>query len=105
MPYDRKFEITDARRGAALTIRVVTQARQTEFAGVHEDGVIKVQLTASRAGEAAANDELLAFLAGQIGVPVEQLAVVAGAFERDKIVSIEGMSSVDVEEALMRAGL
>jgi len=102
---DRKFEITDARRGAALTIRVVTQAQRAGIAGVLEDGVIKVRLTAASASDPAANDELLDFLSAVIGVPVDQMEVVAGSYERDKIISIEGVTITSVEAALQRAGL
>jgi uncharacterized protein YggU (UPF0235/DUF167 family) len=105
MTQDRKFVITDARRGAALPIRVVTQAAHTEFAGVLEDGVIRVRLTAHAAGDPSANAELLAFLAAAIGAPEEQFEVVAGANERDKIVTIEGVTLGEVESALQRAGL
>jgi uncharacterized protein YggU (UPF0235/DUF167 family) len=105
VPQDRKFEITDARRGAALTVRVVTQAARTEFAGVQEDGVIKVRLTANAAGDPAANQELVVFLAEALGVDAGQLEVVAGANERDKIVSIEGVTLGAVESALQHAGL
>ena len=51
----RRFEITDARGGAALTVRVVTQAERTEIAGVQDDGVLKIRLIASPAGAPAAN--------------------------------------------------
>ena len=105
MSQDRKFEITDARHGAALNVRVVTQAPQTEFAGVLDDGVIKIRLTARSAGDPAANVELVDFLAQQIGVYTDQLEIVAGAGERDKIVSIEGVTLSTVEAALRRAGL
>jgi uncharacterized protein YggU (UPF0235/DUF167 family) len=105
MAQDRKFEITDARRGAALTVRVVTQAARTEFAGVQDDGVVKVRLTAGAAGEEAANIELIAFLADALAVDPTQLEIVAGARERDKIISIEGVTLGAVEAALQRAGL
>jgi uncharacterized protein (TIGR00251 family) len=100
MPVNRKFEITDARGGAALTIRVVTQAEKTEFAGVQEDGLLKIRLMASPAGDPSANQELIDFLASQLGVPVDNLEIVAGAGGREKIVSIEGMTSTQVEERL-----
>ena len=105
MPQDRKFEITDARRGAALPIRVVTQAARTEFAGVQDDGAIKVRLIARAAGDDAANLELITFLADTLGVEPGQLELVAGAHDRDKIISIEGVTLAAVEAALQRAGL
>lgn len=99
MPSNRKFEITDARRGAAINVRVVTQAEKTELAGI-QDGAVKVRLTAESAGDAAANIELLEFLAARLDVEITQLEIVAGANGREKIVSIEGLSSAQVEEML-----
>jgi uncharacterized protein (TIGR00251 family) len=100
MPTNRKFEITDARRGAAINIRVVTQAERTELAGIQEDGALKVRLMADSAGDAAANKELLDFLAARLGVAITHLEIVAGASGREKIVSIEGLSSSQVEELI-----
>jgi hypothetical protein len=100
MPLNRKFEITDARGGSALTIRVVTQAQQTELAGIQEDGSLKVRLVNSPAGDPAANRELLEFLAERLGTTLDHLEIVAGASGREKIVSIEGMTSAEVEQRL-----
>ncbi len=96
----RRFEITDARGGAALSVRVVTQAERTEIAGVQDDGVLKIRLIASPAGSPAANQELVVFLAGQLGVSPKNVAVVAGENGREKIVSIEGLSVAQVEAIL-----
>ncbi|MBE2182564.1 MAG: DUF167 domain-containing protein [Anaerolineae bacterium] len=96
----RRFEITDARGGAALSVRVVTQAERTEIAGVQDDGVLKIRLVASPAGSPSANQELVVFLAGQLGVPAKNVAVVAGENGREKIVSIEGLSVAQVEAIL-----
>lgn len=104
MPNNRKFEITDARRGAAINIRVVTQAEKTELAGIQEDGALKVRLMAESAGDAAANKELLEFLAARLGVAINQLEIVAGATGREKIVSIEGLSSGQVEDIIKNPG-
>ena len=97
MPADRKFEITDARGGAALNIRVVTQADRTEIVGIQEDGVLKIRLMASPAGDPAANRELIEFLAARLGVSTDHFEIVAGANGREKIVSVEGVSSAQVE--------
>jgi uncharacterized protein (TIGR00251 family) len=97
---DRKYEITDARGGAAISVRVVTQAERTELAGVQDDGALKIRLKASPASDPAANRELVEFLAAALGVPVGHLDIVAGANGRDKIVSIEGLT-VDQVEAIL----
>lgn len=103
MPTNRKFEITDARRGAAINVRVVTQAEKAEFAGIQEDGdlkILKIRLTAESAGDAAANKELLEFLSAHLGVELNHLEIVVGANGRDKIVSIEGLTGGQVEELI-----
>ena len=97
MPADRKFEITDARGGSALNIRVVTQAERTEIVGIQEDGVLKIRLMASPAGDPSANRELIEFLAARLGVSTDHFEIVAGVNGREKIVSVEGISSEQVE--------
>jgi uncharacterized protein YggU (UPF0235/DUF167 family) len=100
---ERKFEITDARGGTALGVRVVTQAASTEIAGKTDEGTLKIRLVASPAGDPAANDELLSFLASKLGVEKKRLEIVAGANSRDKIISIEGISAGEVEAKLIPA--
>ncbi len=100
MTANRRFEITDARGGAALNIRVVTQAEKTEIVGVQDDGVLKVRLMASPAGDPAANQELIDFLAARLDIPTTALEIVAGASGREKIVSIEGVT-IDQVEAMI----
>ncbi len=97
---DRKFEITDARGGAAVGIRVVTRATATEVAGRLDDGTLKIRLKASPAGDDEANQELVAFIAQQLGVETDKIEIVAGAGNRDKILSIEGVTTADVDEKL-----
>ncbi len=97
---DRKFEITDAKGGAAFSVRVVTRAVNTEIVGVQDDGVLKVRLKASPAGDPAANQELAEFLAQQLNVPLEKVEIVAGLDGRDKLVSVEGITTHAVETIL-----
>ena len=97
---DRKFEITDAKGGAAFTVRVVTRATNTEFVGLQEDGIIKIRLVKSPAGDPEANQELINFLAAQLGVSANKIEIVAGADGRDKLISVEGISTADLESKL-----
>lgn len=100
----RKFEITDAARGAAFTVRVVTRAERAEIAGVTDDGTLRVRLTAPSAGDAAANAELVDLLAAALDVDPRQLEIVAGTAARDKLVSVDGISTAHVEAALGHYG-
>ncbi|HVO42824.1 MAG TPA: DUF167 domain-containing protein [Aggregatilineales bacterium] len=96
---NRKFEITDARRGAAFTVRVVTRAQRDEIVGIQEDRTIKIRLKASPA-DGQANDALIAFLAQRLNVKPEAIEIVAGQDKRDKWVSVAGITTTDVEERL-----
>lgn len=98
---DRKFEFTDARGGAALGVRVVTKSAVTEVVGKTEEGAVKIRLQAYPAGESAANQELIQFLATKLGIKPQQIEIVAGEGSRDKIISVEGLSSTDLESRLL----
>ncbi len=97
---DRNYKFTDPRAGTALGVRVVTRSTATEIAGKTEEGTVKVRLMATPAGSTEANEELVNFLAKQLGVETRKIEIVAGVDKSDKILSIEGVSSVDVEEKL-----
>jgi uncharacterized protein (TIGR00251 family) len=95
----RKFEITSAKRGAAFTVRVVTRAARTEIAGVQEDGTLKIRLTAPPTnGES--NVQLIQFLSSRLGVPEKAIEIVAGRDSRDKMLSVEGLTTAELEERL-----
>lgn len=100
MSTGRKFEITDAKGGAAFTVRVVTRATETEIVGLQEDGSLKIRLQASPAGDPQANKELVEYIASKLEVPIEKIEIVAGQDGRDKLVSVEGISTDDVETKL-----
>ncbi|QPC80595.1 DUF167 domain-containing protein [Phototrophicus methaneseepsis] len=97
---ERKFEFTDVRGGAAIGVRVVTRSAATELVGRSEDGALKVRLQSAPAGAPAANDELIQLIADLLGVSASAIEIVAGAEKRDKLLSIEGLSTADVEARL-----
>ncbi len=94
---ERKFEITDAKGGAAFTVRIVTRAANTEIVGVQEDGALKIRLKNSPAGDPAANQELVDFLSEELDVPADTIEIVAGAEGRDKLITVEGISTAELE--------
>jgi uncharacterized protein len=97
MSQNRKFEITDARGGAAFAVRVVTRAEVSEIVGTQEDGALRVRLVASPAGDPAANKELVDLLAKQLQVAPNKIEIVAGANGRDKMISVEGITTADID--------
>jgi len=100
MPAKRKFEITDAKGGAAFTVRIVTRAVNTEVVGIQDDGTLKIRLIATPAGDPAANQELVTFLAEKLEVPASSIEIVAGANGREKVIAVEGITTNDVENRL-----
>lgn len=100
MSAKRKFEITDAKGGAAFTVRIVTRAVNTEVVGIQDDGTLKIRLMATPAGDPAANDELVNFLAEKLEVPPASIEIVAGAKGREKVIAVEGITTADVESRL-----
>jgi len=95
----RDFNITDARKGAALAVRIVPKASRTEIAGIEEDGTLKIRLTAPPV-EGKANEELIAFLAQVLDARPEQLEIVAGHNTREKLISIFDISIPEVNERI-----
>ena len=59
--------------------------------------MLKIRLMASPAGDPSANKELIEFLAARLGVSSDHIEIVAGASGREKIVSVEGVTSEQVE--------
>ncbi len=100
MSQNRKFEITDARSGAAFAVRVITRAASTELVGKQEDGTLKVRLVSSSAGDSSANEELVLLLAEKLQVARNKIEIVAGINSRDKMISVEGISTEEVEARL-----
>ncbi len=105
MPEDRNFEITDAKGGAAFTVRVVTRAVNTEVVNINDDGSLRIRLKASPAGDPAANQELVEFLADKLNVTTSRIEIVAGMNGREKVIAIEGITTEDLESKLTEGTL
>jgi uncharacterized protein YggU (UPF0235/DUF167 family) len=95
----RKFEIKDAVGGAAFTVRVVTRAARVELAGVQDDGALKIRLTASPS-DGNVNEQLVEFLAERLEVAPEAIEIVAGLNSREKLISVEGINPMMLEDKL-----
>ena len=89
----RKFELHDGQKGAAIAIRVTPRAAQNKIIGALSDGTIKIHLTAEPV-DGQDNSMLVEFLSEVLGVPEDRIEVVAGDAGKDKLVSVLDM---DVE--------
>jgi hypothetical protein len=84
---------------ARLTLHVQPRARRTEVAGLH-GAALKIRLAAPPV-DGAANDELVRFLAEQLGVPRRAVRLVAGAGARRKVVVVDGVAADDAIRVLL----
>jgi uncharacterized protein (TIGR00251 family) len=92
----RNFNITDASRGAAFTVKIVPKATKTEIVGIQEDGTIKIRLM-SPPVEGQANEELIAFLAEFLNVSPTDIEIVAGLDSRKKLISVLNVQAEDID--------
>ena len=81
-----------------LAVRVIPNARRTEFSGRRDDEIV-LRLTAP-ANEGKANKAAEEFLAKRLGIPRSSVTLVSGEKSRHKIFEIVGLDASDVEGRL-----
>ena len=95
------MKFTNAKRGAAIAVKVMPRARKTEVAGVMDDGTIKIRIAAPPV-DGAANKALVAFLAKALNVPGSQIDIIAGETSERKLISVVGISPEEVDAVFQR---
>lgn len=89
--------LASAPDGVVVRVHAQPGAARAGVVGVH-GSALKVKVRA-RPVEGAANDELLATLAGALGVRPDAVAIVSGATGRDKRIHVRG---IGIASALAR---
>ena len=87
---------------AVISVKIQPRASKNEIIR-REGGGLKIRLTAPPV-DGAANEALVKFLSGELGVARSRVEIVSGQSSRDKIIRIDGLSSDDVERLLNAAG-
>jgi uncharacterized protein (TIGR00251 family) len=85
-----------------LRIRAQPRAARDEVVG-WQAGVLRVRVTAPPV-EGEANRALVIVLARALGVRPSAVSMVSGERGRDKLVRVDGLSPVEIEARLGRAG-
>lgn len=93
--------LTPSGDGVRFRLRVAPGARRDGLVGVH-GGALKLAVRAV-AEKGRANEAVLALLADALGVPAQQVALVAGGGGRDKIVAVRGLGPDEVRVRLAAA--
>ncbi len=73
-----------------LSVRVQPRASRNEIAGMHGTA-LRIRLTAPPV-DGAANDALISYLAGILGVARRSIRIVSGQSSRNKTLEIDGVS-------------
>jgi uncharacterized protein (TIGR00251 family) len=87
--------LTRRDRGVRFSVHVQPRASRSELNGVH-NGALRIRVQAPPV-DGAANEELVALLAGSLGAPRRSVRVIAGESARHKIVDVEGVTPADIE--------
>jgi uncharacterized protein len=87
-----------AGKSASLRVRVIPRSGRDEVGGRRGDALL-VRLAAAPV-DGAANDALIRFLAGLLGHPRRDIAIVSGEKSRDKRIRIAGLTSDQLEQRL-----
>jgi uncharacterized protein (TIGR00251 family) len=95
---EAEITITDSGGGAQFAVRVTPRAGRSAVAGVRE-GVLLVRLAAPPV-DGAANEALVAFIAGLLDRPKRDVEIVAGQKSREKRVRVAGARAEDMRVRL-----
>lgn len=91
--------IQEIPKGVRISVHAQPGARKTELMGLHGDA-IKIRVHAPPL-DGRANEELIHFLADQVGVPRSHVTLVRGEKSRTKIFEIQGVSGENVTSRLL----
>ena len=91
--------LTDTAAGVSFRVRVVPRAGRTGVAGVRGDALL-VRLAAAPV-EGAANEALVAALAGILAGARRDVAITSGERSRDKVVRIAGVDIARISAKLL----
>lgn len=90
----QKLSIQSFEAGVRFSVRVQPRASRTDIAGIHGDA-IKIRVAAPPV-EGAANQELVSFLAKQLGVPRAAVRIARGETGRQKVIEVAGVQAETV---------
>ena len=86
---------------ARLEVKVTPRARRNKIAGLFQGRMISVKVTAPPV-DGRANDQLIDFLAEQLGISPDDIEIIRGHTTRHKVLEINGLSE---DEIMRRLGL
>lgn len=92
------FVVTERQGAVVFHVRVVPNAKRNEIIGAFQ-GALKVKVAAPPV-EGAANEALVKFLAGTLGIRASQVEILRGGSARIKMLRVTGLSADEVQRRL-----
>lgn len=96
----REYHLHNGKRGAALAVRVISNAPNDEIINILQDGTVRIGL-ASPPSEAKINQALSKFLAKVLNVALSKIEIVAGQTGQDKLVSVTDLGPEFVHQKIL----
>ena len=87
-----KIPFKKTKNGITIEVKVEPRSSRRGIAGVMENNVVKVRLTAPPI-EGAANEQLIEVMADELNVKRSQVKIIRGLSSRVKVVEISGVDS------------
>lgn len=97
----RRLDFHNGKTGAAITVRVTPRMARNQIHEILDDGTIKIRLTAPPV-DGKANKELIKFLAEILNVQPSCIDIVAGQTGHDKLITILGLNSEQVQLKILK---
>jgi uncharacterized protein YggU (UPF0235/DUF167 family) len=94
----RKFNFHDGEIGAALAVRVKTGSKQNKIDRVLKDGTVVLTIINNPPD---LNNEVIAYLAMQLGIEKKRFDIIAGEGDRDKIISILNIEPEHLQDLIL----
>jgi uncharacterized protein YggU (UPF0235/DUF167 family) len=94
-----KFDTTNAEYGATISAHVVTGAEQVRLIRLREEGSLEVAVRGTSTGDEA-NAQLIALLAGMLGIDAAHVTISDGHDLADKMIDIDGATLIKVVRVL-----
>ncbi len=88
----------ESRDSITFSVKVIPRAARDEIVGVEGDAV-KIRLKAPPV-QGRANEQLVKFLAQELGVTRAQVEIVRGESSRHKVVRVRGVTLVKIKQLL-----
>lgn len=93
--------IMDSKSGVIIQVHATPRASQNQIQGLHGEA-IKIRLQAPPV-DGKANETLIHFIAGTLGIPQRQITLLSGQTSRRKRLNIQGISLSQVCSRLQKS--